>query len=45
VVGKAVMLDEIINYVQWVTVFGNHDDMAFERPPEWFSPDGVLPLH
>uniref|UniRef100_A0A804Q7Q3 protein-serine/threonine phosphatase n=1 Tax=Zea mays TaxID=4577 RepID=A0A804Q7Q3_MAIZE len=22
-------------------VFGNHDDMAFERPPEWFSPDGV----
>jgi hypothetical protein len=25
-------------------VFGNHDDMAFERPPEWFSPDGVPPL-
>ncbi|PWZ08680.1 Xylose isomerase [Zea mays] len=45
VVGKAVMLDEIINYVQWATVFGNHDDMAIERPPEWFSPDGVPPLH
>jgi hypothetical protein len=30
--------------VPWATVFGNHDDMAFERPPEWFSPDGVPPL-
>ncbi|PWZ28313.1 Protein disulfide isomerase-like 1-5 [Zea mays] len=27
----------------WATVFGNHDDMTFERPPEWFSPDGVPP--
>jgi hypothetical protein len=39
------MLDEIINYVKWAMVFGSHDDMAFERPPEWFSPDGVPPLH
>ncbi|PWZ33151.1 putative inactive purple acid phosphatase 16 [Zea mays] len=30
--------------VPWATVFGNHDDMAFEWPPEWFSPDGVPPL-
>jgi len=30
--------------VPWATVFGNHDDMPFEWPPEWFSPDGVPPL-
>jgi hypothetical protein len=30
--------------VSWATVFGNHDDMAVERPPVWFSPDGVPPL-
>nr|CAB3479407.1 unnamed protein product [Digitaria exilis] len=30
--------------VPWAAVFGNHDDMAFEWPPEWFSPDGVPPL-
>ncbi|KAM0833385.1 hypothetical protein ACQ4PT_064299 [Festuca glaucescens] len=31
--------------VPWATVFGNHDDMAFEWPMEWFSPDGVPPVH
>uniref|UniRef100_A0A0D9VA45 Calcineurin-like phosphoesterase domain-containing protein n=1 Tax=Leersia perrieri TaxID=77586 RepID=A0A0D9VA45_9ORYZ len=31
--------------VPWATVFGNHDDMPFEWPPEWFSPAGVPPLH
>ncbi|OEL37778.1 putative inactive purple acid phosphatase 16 [Dichanthelium oligosanthes] len=30
--------------VPWASVFGNHDDMPFEWPPEWFSPDGVPPL-
>ncbi|PUZ53055.1 hypothetical protein GQ55_5G022300 [Panicum hallii var. hallii] len=30
--------------VPWAAVFGNHDDMPFEWPPEWFSPDGVPPL-
>ena len=30
--------------IPWATVFGNHDDMPFEWPPEWFSPDGVPPL-
>lgn len=30
--------------VPWATVFGNHDDMPFEWPPEWFSPAGVPPL-
>ncbi|KAK1669753.1 hypothetical protein QYE76_057912 [Lolium multiflorum] len=31
--------------IPWATVFGNHDDMAFEWPMEWFSPDGVPPVH
>uniref|UniRef100_A0A453B2J5 Calcineurin-like phosphoesterase domain-containing protein n=1 Tax=Aegilops tauschii subsp. strangulata TaxID=200361 RepID=A0A453B2J5_AEGTS len=31
--------------VPWSTVFGNHDDMPFEWPPEWFSPAGVPPVH
>uniref|UniRef100_A0A0E0CCU7 Calcineurin-like phosphoesterase domain-containing protein n=1 Tax=Oryza meridionalis TaxID=40149 RepID=A0A0E0CCU7_9ORYZ len=31
--------------IPWATVFGNHDDMPFEWPPEWFSPAGVPPLH
>ncbi|CAO1940893.1 unnamed protein product [Urochloa humidicola] len=30
--------------IPWAAVFGNHDDMPFEWPPEWFSPDGVPPL-
>ena len=30
--------------IPWASVFGNHDDMPFEWPPEWFSPDGVPPL-
>uniref|UniRef100_J3L7R2 Calcineurin-like phosphoesterase domain-containing protein n=1 Tax=Oryza brachyantha TaxID=4533 RepID=J3L7R2_ORYBR len=30
--------------IPWSTVFGNHDDMAFEWPPEWFSPAGVPPV-
>ncbi|XP_062230982.1 probable inactive purple acid phosphatase 16 [Phragmites australis] len=30
--------------IPWATVFGNHDDMPFEWPPEWFSPAGVPPL-
>ncbi|CAD6228269.1 unnamed protein product [Miscanthus lutarioriparius] len=30
--------------IPWATVFGNHDDMPFEWPPQWFSPDGVPPL-
>ncbi|KAF7025975.1 hypothetical protein CFC21_038118 [Triticum aestivum] len=29
----------------WSTVFGNHDDMPFEWPPEWFSPAGIPPVH
>lgn len=31
--------------IPWATVFGNHDDMPFEWPAEWFSPDGIPPLH
>ncbi|XP_037484131.1 probable inactive purple acid phosphatase 16 [Triticum dicoccoides] len=31
--------------VPWSTVFGNHDDMPFEWPPEWFSPAGVPAVH
>ncbi|KAF0926819.1 hypothetical protein E2562_027411 [Oryza meyeriana var. granulata] len=31
--------------IPWATVFGNHDDMPFEWPPEWFSPAGVPPVH
>ncbi|KAF7040086.1 hypothetical protein CFC21_050010 [Triticum aestivum] len=31
--------------VPWSTVFGNHDDMPFEWPPEWFSPAGIPPVH
>ncbi|KAK3166470.1 hypothetical protein QOZ80_1AG0046190 [Eleusine coracana subsp. coracana] len=31
--------------IPWATVFGNHDDMPFEWPLEWFSPAGVPPVH
>jgi hypothetical protein len=31
--------------IPWATVFGNHDDMSFEWPQEWFSPAGVPPVH
>jgi hypothetical protein len=31
--------------IPWATVFGNHDDMPFEWPSEWFSPAGVPPVH
>jgi hypothetical protein len=30
--------------VPWATVFGNHDDMPFQWPLEWFSPAGVPPV-
>uniref|UniRef100_A0ACD5XFX3 Uncharacterized protein n=1 Tax=Avena sativa TaxID=4498 RepID=A0ACD5XFX3_AVESA len=31
--------------IPWATIFGNHDDMSFEWPPEWFSPAGIPPVH
>ncbi|XP_044346427.1 probable inactive purple acid phosphatase 16 [Triticum aestivum] len=31
--------------IPWSTVFGNHDDMPFEWPPEWFSTAGIPPVH
>ncbi|KAL5222473.1 hypothetical protein ABZP36_027186 [Zizania latifolia] len=31
--------------IPWATVFGNHDDMPFEWPSDWFSPAGVPPVH
>nr|GLL47497.1 probable inactive purple acid phosphatase 16 isoform X1 [Ipomoea trifida] len=30
--------------IPWASVFGNHDDMPFEWPMEWFSTSGVPPL-
>ena len=27
--------------IPWATVFGNHDDAAFEWPIEWLSPPGI----
>ena len=30
--------------IPWATVFGNHDDAAFEWPMEWFSPPGIPQL-
>ncbi|KAJ6794236.1 putative inactive purple acid phosphatase 16 [Iris pallida] len=27
--------------IPWATIFGNHDDAAFEWPPEWFSATGI----
>uniref|UniRef100_A0A1D1ZJS0 Putative inactive purple acid phosphatase 16 n=1 Tax=Anthurium amnicola TaxID=1678845 RepID=A0A1D1ZJS0_9ARAE len=27
--------------IPWASVFGNHDDAAFEWPPEWFSAAGI----
>lgn len=27
--------------IPWATVFGNHDDMPFEWPSEWFSASGI----
>ncbi|GMN21289.1 hypothetical protein TIFTF001_043275 [Ficus carica] len=30
--------------IPWATVFGNHDDAAFEWPIEWFSPPGIPQL-
>ncbi|XP_016495774.1 putative inactive purple acid phosphatase 16 [Nicotiana tabacum] len=31
--------------IPWASVFGNHDDMYFEWPMEWFSSTGIPPLH
>ncbi|TKY53399.1 inactive purple acid phosphatase 16 [Spatholobus suberectus] len=31
--------------IPWASVFGNHDDAAFEWPLEWFSPPGIPPIH
>ncbi|XP_047179848.1 probable inactive purple acid phosphatase 16 [Vigna umbellata] len=31
--------------IPWVSVFGNHDDAAFQWPLEWFSPPGIPPIH
>ncbi|RWR78159.1 putative inactive purple acid phosphatase 16 [Cinnamomum micranthum f. kanehirae] len=30
--------------ISWATVFGNHDDMSFVWPTEWFSPSGIPQL-
>ncbi|CAH9100746.1 unnamed protein product [Cuscuta europaea] len=30
--------------IPWASVFGNHDDMQFEWPMEWFSSSGVPPI-
>ncbi|KAJ4970233.1 hypothetical protein NE237_003332 [Protea cynaroides] len=30
--------------IPWATVFGNHDDMPFEWPIEWFSASGIPQL-
>uniref|UniRef100_A0A7N0VDG1 Calcineurin-like phosphoesterase domain-containing protein n=1 Tax=Kalanchoe fedtschenkoi TaxID=63787 RepID=A0A7N0VDG1_KALFE len=30
--------------IPWATVFGNHDDAAFEWPQEWFSENGMPPV-
>ncbi|KAF3442010.1 hypothetical protein FNV43_RR15926 [Rhamnella rubrinervis] len=30
--------------IPWASVFGNHDDAAFEWPIEWFSPPGIPQL-
>ncbi|XP_043690719.1 probable inactive purple acid phosphatase 16 isoform X2 [Telopea speciosissima] len=30
--------------IPWATVFGNHDDMPFEWPIEWFSSSGIPQL-
>ncbi|CAB4286563.1 unnamed protein product [Prunus armeniaca] len=31
--------------IPWASVFGNHDDAAFEWPIEWFSPPGIPKIH
>ncbi|XP_020202284.1 probable inactive purple acid phosphatase 16 isoform X2 [Cajanus cajan] len=31
--------------IPWASVFGNHDDAAFEWPLEWFSAPGIPPIH
>ncbi|CAJ1967647.1 unnamed protein product [Sphenostylis stenocarpa] len=31
--------------IPWASVFGNHDDAAFEWPLEWFSASGIPPIH
>ncbi|CAN4089848.1 unnamed protein product [Withania somnifera] len=30
--------------IPWASVFGNHDDMPFEWPMDWFSSTGIPPL-
>ncbi|KAM7524479.1 hypothetical protein LguiA_014381 [Lonicera macranthoides] len=30
--------------IPWASVFGNHDDAAFEWPMDWFSAPGIPPL-
>ncbi|XP_042479424.1 probable inactive purple acid phosphatase 16 isoform X2 [Macadamia integrifolia] len=30
--------------IPWATIFGNHDDMPFEWPIEWFSASGIPQL-
>lgn len=30
--------------IPWASVFGNHDDAAFEWPMEWFSSTGIPPI-
>lgn len=31
--------------IPWASVFGNHDDAAFEWPIEWFSAPGIPKIH
>ncbi|WCJ33407.1 purple acid phosphatase 16 [Euphorbia peplus] len=31
--------------IPWASVFGNHDDAAFEWPKEWFSAPGIPQVH
>ncbi|CAN0890514.1 Probable inactive purple acid phosphatase 16 [Linum grandiflorum] len=31
--------------IPWASVFGNHDDMPFEWPMEWFSAPGIPQVH
>lgn len=31
--------------IPWASVFGNHDDAAFEWPLKWFSAPGIPPIH
>ncbi|XP_021722973.1 probable inactive purple acid phosphatase 16 isoform X1 [Chenopodium quinoa] len=31
--------------IPWAGVFGNHDDAHFVWPKEWFSKEGIPPLH